>query len=144
MRHGEAVAVTENPGRPLSQHGRETVEQTARAALKQGAHVSRIYHSGILRAQETALLMGEYLKPSSGIAVLVGLAPDDDPECAKAELEAADEPLLLVSHLPLLGRLSAALVHGDPERPAIDLLPAALVCFSKTSERWEIRWRFTP
>jgi phosphohistidine phosphatase len=144
MRHGDAVAATENRERRLSRRGRQGVEDTARAALERGTQVSRIYHSGILRARETAAIMAEYLIAPSGVAFLAGLAPEDDPMIAKAELEAAEEPILLVSHLPLLSRLAAVLVHGDFERPAVEFFPATLACVAKSPARWEIRWRITP
>ncbi len=141
MRHGDAVAATENPERPLSRQGRQSVEDIARTTLERGAHISCIYHSGILRAQETAAIMAEYVKPVFGVASLAGLAPNDDPAIAKAELEAAEEPILVVSHLPLLSRLAAVLVLGDPERTVVEFLPATLVCCYKSPARWEIAWR---
>jgi phosphohistidine phosphatase len=140
MRHGDAVAATENPERPLSQRGRQRVEQTALRALAHGTQVARIFHSGILRAQETATIMSEYLNPPAGVAILAGLAPEDDPMLATAELEVAEEPILLVGHLPLLSRLAAGLVHGDAERPAVEFLAATLVCCRRTPARWEIDW----
>jgi phosphohistidine phosphatase len=141
MRHGDAVAAAENPQRPLSLRGRQRVEQIGRNALESGVRISRIYHSGILRAQETAAIMSEYLNPPSKLAALTGLAPEDDPMIARAELETAGEPILLVSHLPLLSRLAATLIHGDPERPVVEFLPGTLVCCHKSPEHWEIAWR---
>jgi phosphohistidine phosphatase len=141
MRHGDAVAAAENPQRPLSLRGRQRVEQIGRNALERGMRISRIYHSGILRAQETAVIMSEYLNPLSELAVLTGLAPEDDPMIARAELETVEEPILLVSHLPLLSRLTATLIHGDPERPVAEFLPGTLVCCHNSSEHWEIAWR---
>lgn len=141
MRHGDAVAATENPERPLSQRGRQCVEQIGQAALERGARIARIYHSGILRAHETAAIVGKYLDPPSELAVLGGLAPEDDPMIAKAELDIVEEPILLVSHLPLLSRLASALIHGDPERPVVEFLPATLVCCQKSCEGWKIAWR---
>lgn len=87
------------------------------------------------------MIMGEYLNPLSGIAPLSGLAPEDDPMIAQAELEAAEEPILLVAHLPLLSRLAARLIHGDAERPVVEFLPATLVCCGKSPAGWEIGWR---
>ena len=141
MRHGDAVAAAQNPERPLSLHGRQCVKQVGKAALEHGMRISRIYHSGILRAQETAALMSEYLDPPFKLAVLGGLAPEDDPMIARAELETAEEPILLVSHLPLLSRLAATLIHGDPEQPVVEFQPATLVCCHQSAERWEIAWR---
>ncbi|MBI3989381.1 MAG: hypothetical protein HY347_07165 [candidate division NC10 bacterium] len=52
---------------------------------------------------------------------------------AKAVLEAAQEPLMLVGHLPHLSRLTSALLVGDPEREVIRFRMGAIVCLSKTA-----------
>ena len=144
VRHGDAVSAVENPQRPLSSAGRRRVEQTARLALERKIQVSRIYHSGILRAQETAEILAEHIMPVSGIAPLSGLLPEDDPAMVKAEIDSATDSILLVGHLPFLSRFAALLVHGDPERPVVDFFPATIVCLSKLAARWKINWRIVP
>jgi phosphohistidine phosphatase len=144
VRHGDAVSAVENPQRPLSSAGRRRVEQTARLALERKIQVSRIYHSGILRAQETAEILAEHIMPVSGIAPLSGLLPEDDPAMVKAEIDSATDSILLVGHLPFLSRFAALLVHGDPERPVVDFFPATIVCLSKLAARWKINWRIMP
>jgi len=141
MRHGDAVAAIEDPERPLSRSGRQGVENTARAVLERGVKISAIYHSEILRAQETAAIMADFVRPAAGVAFLAGLAPDDDPAIAEAELAGAEAPVLLVSHLPLLSRLAALLVQGDSERPVVEFSPATLVCLCKSPAGWEIDWK---
>jgi phosphohistidine phosphatase len=144
VRHGEAVAASENPKRPLSQAGREAVEQVARLARERQLEVSAIYHSGILRAQETAEILAKHLLPPSGAKAISGLLPDDDPMSGKAELEAAADPVMLVGHLPYMGRLAALLVRGDMEAPVIDFQPAAMVCCSRLAAQWKIEWHLAP
>jgi phosphohistidine phosphatase len=144
VRHGEAVAASENPKRPLSQAGREAVEQVARLARERQVEVSAIYHSGILRAQETAEILAKHLKPPSGVKAISGLSPDDDPMAGKAELETATDPVMLVGHLPYMGRLAALLVRGDTESAVIDFPPAAMVCCSRVGAQWKIEWHLAP
>jgi phosphohistidine phosphatase len=144
VRHGDAVAAAANPARPLSQAGREAVEQIGRSARERQVEVSAIYHSGILRAQETAEILAKHLKPPSGVKAISGLSPDDDPVAGKAELEAAADPIMLVGHLPYMNRLVALLVRGDPEATVINLQPAAMVCCSKVAAQWKIDWHLTP
>jgi phosphohistidine phosphatase len=144
VRHGDAVSVAENPQRPLSSGGRRRIEQTARLALEHKIRISMIYHSGILRAQETAEILAEHIMPASGVAQLSGLLPEDDPAMVKAEIDAATDSMLLVGHLPFLSRLAALLVNGDPERPVAEFFPATMVCCSRSAAQWKISWRIAP
>lgn len=144
VRHGEAKAEHEDPKRPLSERGRIEVENVARAAAAKRIQVSGIFHSDKLRAKQTAEILSQFLSPRFGLREVKGLSPDDDPEIAKAELEAADEPLILVGHLPHLGRLASLLISSDPERLSIDFRPGAMVCLSRAGEAWEMKWTLTP
>ena len=144
MRHGEALRASVNPQRPLSSEGRRNVEGIARLALARHVQVSVIYHSGILRAQETAEIMAAHLMPARHPAQLSGLLPEDDPSTLKGELEAATDSILLVGHLPFLSRLAGLLVNGDPDRPAVDFLPATLVCCIRAASLWKVGWRLEP
>ena len=54
VQHGEAVGESVDPNRPLSAHGRATVEQVAACAARLGLKVDQIRHSGKLRAEQTA------------------------------------------------------------------------------------------
>ena len=74
-----------------------------------------IYHSGILRAQQTAELVTAVLAPEQGVQEISGLCPDDDPVIVKAELDDVAQSVLLVSHLPYLGRLAGLMTTGDAE-----------------------------
>ena len=144
MRHGEALAASENPQRPLSPEGRRNVEELARLALARDVEVSAIYHSGILRAKETAEILAGYLVPVGSVAEHAGLLPEDDPAIVKGELEAATDSILLVGHLPFMSRLAGLLVNGDPERPAAEFFPATLVCCIWAASQWKIDWRLAP
>jgi phosphohistidine phosphatase len=144
MRHGDAVSAAENPQRPLSLGGRQRVEKTARLAADRKVQVSRIYHSRILRAQETAEILARHIMPGAGIAPLSGLLPDDDPTALRAEFDGITDSILLVGHLPFLSRLAGLLVNGDTERAVVDFFPATMVYCSKSAGRWKMNWRITP
>ena len=140
MRHGEALSGTPDGRRPLSQRGRDEVIALAQLASARGVAVAWIYHSGILRAQQTAELVAAVLAPAEGVRELGGLCPDDDPIIARAELEAASRPLMLVSHLPYLGRLAGLLTTGDAQRAVIEFAPATLACVTRHPAGWKLRW----
>ena len=111
-------------------------------ALERGIQVSVVYHSGILRAQETAEIFAERMSVPT-VAELSGLRPEDDPAIVKAVLEAANDSILLVGHLPFLGRLAGLLVNADPERPGVEFFPATMVCFIRTTTDWKTSWAIT-
>lgn len=144
MRHGQAKPETEDPRRPLSSEGLREAENVARAAVARGVRVSAILHSDKLRARQTAEIFRQFLAPAGGTREARGLGPEDDPMVARAELEEAGEPFMLVGHLPHLGRLASLLVTGDPERGVVEFPSAGLVCVSCVQGRWEIRWTLTP
>lgn len=144
VRHGEAAAQTGDPRRPLTPAGRRDVERVAHAVATRGVSVSEIVHSGMLRAHQTAEIFSRVLNSSAVLKEVAGLKPDDDPFLAKAELDTAATPIMMVGHLPHLGRLAALLAGADPDAPLVEFTPATLVCFSHHERRWKIVWRITP
>jgi phosphohistidine phosphatase len=144
VRHGDAMAAAENPARPLSAEGRRRVGETARLALQRDVRPSVIYHSGILRALESAEILAAYFLSVAQVAPLSGLLPDDDPMIIKAELETAGDSLMLVGHLPFMSRLTGLLLYGDAERPAAEFFPASMVCCERTATEWKITWQIAP
>ena len=143
VRHGDAVSEREDPKRPLSERGRKEVEQIGRKLAASEAQVFEILHSDKLRARETAEILGRFLPPAE-LRQSAGLAPDDDPEIARAELEIASAPLMLVGHLPHLGRLLSLLLSGDSEGQHLDLPTAAATCVFRDSRDWKLQWIFAP
>ena len=144
VRHGDAVSETLDSQRPLSRLGQEQVEQVARAAAARQAQVSAIFHSGILRAQQTAEILATYLGPALGVQRMSGLAPQDDPAIAKAELETSQAPVIFVGHLPHMSRLSSLLIHGDLDSGVVEFAPATLVCVVYEDSRWQLAWVLSP
>ena len=143
MRHGEAVSGVANWQRPLSDRGRAQSSAMAQLARNRGVSVAWVYHSGVLRAQQTAELVAAVLTPQQGVREVNGLCPDDDPLIIKAEVDATSQSVLLVSHLPYLSRLAGLMTTGDAERPAIEFAPATLVCLSRQANGWKLKWSLT-
>jgi phosphohistidine phosphatase len=141
VRHGEAVAQMDDPKRPLSLKGRGDVQRTAQLALQGDIQVSAIYHSGILRALETAQIMADILAPPLGLHLHSGLLPEDDPAIVKAELDLMEDPVAVVGHLPHLNRLAALLTSGDTKRAVVEFLPAMMIGFERQNQQWKIIWR---
>jgi phosphohistidine phosphatase len=73
-----------------------------------------------------------------------GLAPGDEPEKAREEIDATREPLMLVGHLPHLSRLASALLVGDSQREIIRFEPAAIACLARVERGYHVEWILTP
>lgn len=140
VRHGEAISATLDPQRPLSRLGRQDVERLARCAIARNVRPAAIFHSGILRAQQTAEILAQYVSPPAGVQSISGLLPEDDPMVAKGELEASERSLALVGHLPHMNRLLALLIHGEVQKESADFRPATMVCCSFDGDTWKISW----
>jgi phosphohistidine phosphatase len=140
IRHGDAVSAAENAERPLSALGRQQAAHAARALVEHDAAVPRIYHSGILRARQTAEILLQALDPVPVVESHAGLLPEDDPAIVGAELDGLDHSIALVGHLPYMRRLAGLLIYGDPERAAADFLPATVLCCARFGARWKINW----
>ena len=144
VRHGEAVSETVDPNRPLSEIGRHQVEKVADLLAARKPKQFAIFHSGILRAKQTAEILAAGLGHSVERRQMSGLSPNDDPFIAKAQLETADNSLMLVGHLPHMNRLTALLLNGDENRQAVEFGPATVLCVSRDASRWKIVWIIRP
>ena len=144
VRHGEAVSQAVNGQRPLTPEGRRDVEMLGRAAAQRGIRPSQIFHSGLLRARQTAEILSQSIGPVEGVRELVGLRPEDDPVIAKAELESSTVSLMLVGHLPHISRLASFLVTGNAEQELVQFAPATVLGLSYENHRWKILWKLTP
>jgi phosphohistidine phosphatase len=138
VQHGEAVAESVDPNRPLSLLGRTVVEQVAVCAAQRGVEVDQIRHSGKLRAEQTAAIFAEKLNPREGVCVQSGLAPNDDIRPVAQTLAAESGSLMLVGHLPFLSRLAGFLLAGAGERPLVQFRNAGLVDLVRDGDHWAI------
>jgi phosphohistidine phosphatase len=144
VRHGEALPDGVDSARPLSQRGRAEVERVAHLVARLQPGVAEIRHSGLLRARQTAEILGGRLAPARGVHAVEGLGPMDDPAGARGECDAATEPLLLVGHLPHLGRLVSHLLLGAPGRELIRFHPGTLVALARGDGGWAVEWVLGP
>ena len=151
MRHGEAKESAQDPARPLTDAGRAAVEEVTRDARARGMRVDHIYHSGVLRAQQTAELLAATLGVVGAVEMRPGLQPDDNPEPVARWLsgQAQTDPegvILLVGHLPFVERLTARLTTGRDRQPGVRFPPAGLVKLvpDEKSRHFTLEWMLEP
>lgn len=145
MQHGRSRPKDEDPERSLTDEGRAEAERVARfVAAGAPPTALRIFHSGKLRARQTAeTLAGAF--PDAVLEETDGLAPLDDPRVWAERLEQHDEGSMLVGHLPHLARLASLLLCGDEERTVVAFVNAGMVCLERVEEgAWSLQWSVVP
>ena len=145
VQHAEAKPQAEDPARPLSEKGREDIRRVANFIKAKGIEVSKIFHSGKLRAKQTAEVLAEGISSTGGIEESEGLAPLDDPGIWAQRLREGTEDLMLVGHLPHLSKLAGLLLAGDPERKVVGFRNGGVVCLERDEDgNWSVGWVLTP
>lgn len=144
VQHGEAKSEAEDPQRSLTERGQKDVERIAAWASRIGLRVTQIRHSGKWRAEQTATILANYLKPPAGAVAVTGLAPNDDVFPVATALRQETEPLMLVGHLPFLSRLASLLLVGDQDRPLVRFRMGGIVCLEREHDQWSVAWSVPP
>jgi len=145
VQHGQATSKDEDPARPLTESGREGVAWAARFAATAGVKPVVVYHSGKLRARQTAEILAFELGVREAPKVLQGLSPNDDPTAVAGMLDSLDSPAMLVGHLPHLSGLCSLLVVSDPQLQVVRFRTGSIVGLAKDeSGTWGVNWMLTP
>jgi phosphohistidine phosphatase len=144
VQHGAASPKKDGSGRPLTSDGRTDVDRIAQHAALMNIKPERIWHSGKLRAAQTAEIMTRVLGPRQGMGVMEGLAPDADPSQAGTAVVAIGVSAMLVGHMPHLSRLASLMLTGDPDAEIIAFQNAGIVCLTLTDGGWRLRWSLNP
>lgn len=144
VQHGEAKAEEDDPDRPLTEKGRKEAALVAVRVARAGVKAGAIWHSGKLRAGQTAAIFADRLEPADPPEERRGLAPLDDPETIARQLVERTDTVMLVGHLPHLSRLASLLLTGDAEQEIITFRNAGVVCLSRKNSAWRLRWCLTP
>jgi phosphohistidine phosphatase len=142
--HGDAVAPNENAMRPLSIRGQQQVAALAAEAAALGAKPRIIWHSGKLRARQTADAYRHACNPLAQFTAARGLLPDDPPGWIADRLLLEDGELMVVGHMPHLPRLIRLLLRGDPDAYTIEFPPNGAVCLEEWAGEWKECWRLSP
>jgi len=143
MRHGEASAGPSGESE-LTARGVEQATTIAEWCVDQGVALDVIFHSSKLRAKQTAEIMQSRLLPRGSAEERNGLTPDDDPFAVASMMEASDDQMLVVSHLPILDCIAGLLVESDPGRVLVGFATAQIACFEKNGDLWTLAWTRRP
>jgi len=140
VHHADAVGPEVDPQRPLSGVGRMHADLLAKNAASRGVKPVAIWHSGKLRARQTAEAFFRACNPFAEFAAIHGLQPTDQPGWINDRLTAESREVMLVGHMPSLPRILTTLVRGV-ESPLLEFPLHGMIALEPMDDRWEEKWR---
>jgi phosphohistidine phosphatase len=114
VHHADAVGSHVDPRRPLSPVGRLEADMHAAEAARLGARPELVWHSGKLRARQTAEAYWRACNPLAQFAATRDLQPGDPPQWMRDRLRGESRDVMVVGHFPHMpGLLAHCLGDAD-------------------------------
>ena len=130
--------------RPLSDRGRVEVDTLAQKACDRGAKPDVIWHSGKLRARQTAEAYWKRCNPLATLSATRGLQPTDPTNWIIEAVGGETKHIMLAGHFPHLPRLLGRLTTGNAEADHVDFPLNGIVALENVNGKWVERWRLEP
>jgi phosphohistidine phosphatase len=139
VHHAHALGPDVDPQRPLSAEGLAHADRLAADAHAAGVSPATIWHSGKLRARQTAEAFLRRCNPFATYRMVRGLRPEDSAAGLQAVIAAETDDLMVVSHMPLLPELGRMLCPALGEFPLHGLVALERVENGAYVERLRMR-----
>jgi phosphohistidine phosphatase len=130
VHHGDAVGPDVDTRRPLSPWGRADVDRIAAAAAARGAKPTVVWHSGKLRAKQTA---EAFWRACNALAEFSAWMRD--------RLVGETRDILIAGHFPYLPRLLSLLVERREGMSVFPLHGVVALESDDAGETWKEMWR---
>lgn len=141
IQHGIALTSAEDENRPLSNVGIDEVRRVAERLRNRGIEISKVYHSGKLRAQQTAEIFAQTFQPDEFLE-LGGMGPNDEAHLLVDQL--SEDKALYVGHLPNIQKVVSTLIAGNEHAETISFKNAAVACVEMDGQGSVLKWFITP
>jgi phosphohistidine phosphatase len=142
VHHADALPPSVDPQRPLSGLGRAHADILAARAAERGVQPDVIWHSGKLRARQTAEAFWRACNPLAELSAIRGLQPADPPAWIRDQVIRETRAVMLIGHMPHLPRLFTLLVSGR-EDPLLEFPMHGLIALEihdgRAAESWRLR-----
>src|SRR4029079_8118500 len=138
VHHGDAVGPDVDHRRPLSERGRADVERLATEAATRGVKPAIVWHSGKLRARQTAEAFWRVCNALASLSATRDLQPDDPPEWMRDRLRGESSDILIAGHFPHLPRLLVLLTGHAGEFPLHGMVALET---EDGGETWTEKWK---
>jgi phosphohistidine phosphatase len=145
IRHAHAGAATQDAVRPLSKRGRGQVRSLARfLGAGEAFCPAAIWHSPLMRSQQTAKLLVRHLALAAPMIRMTGLKPEDDARVMARRLTGLRDSVAIVGHEPHLSALASLLVTGTAAPAVFVLKKCAALALGRVDGRWVVHWQISP
>lgn len=145
IRHAHAEDGARDASRPLSAKGRRQIRAIGRFLAEHKAlEVEEIWHSPLVRAQDTATLLAKRLRLSARLVQTSCLKPQDDPHAVARRVRQLAHPVAIVGHDPHLSALASVLVAGRAIPSHFVLKKCAVLRLDRHGREWSVRWQISP
>ena len=141
IHHGVAVGAEEDARRPLSNVGVAGAARVAQKAASLGARPDVVWHSGKLRAKQTAQEFWRACNALAEFAVTKDLQPDDPPQWMRDRLRGESRNIALAGHFPFMPRLLALLTTGGEAGVDFPLNGIVALISEDEGDTWRELWR---
>ena len=143
VQHGRCFDKEADPDRSLTPNGQAEIIRIADQASENCITVSTIYHSGKLRAQQTAELFAKSLGASQ-VEAIANINPLDN-VAEFINLHQLSDSSMIVGHLPFMERLTSYLLTGQQEPAIVKFQNAGIVCLERNeNDQWYVKWTIMP
>ncbi len=143
LQHGSALSKDEDAARPLSQVGRGDIERVADYLSKKDVLIQHIFHSGKLRAQQTAEIISQKVAGDVVPQEMSGISPNDSPDQFIKMVLSEKSAVLIASHMPFVSHLCSTLLI-DSVDAQFDFIPGSIACLEYESEAWSLLFMVRP
>src|SRR5881392_4117975 len=143
VRHGKARKGGKDRLRPLTRVGVEEMEAMAGLLRRMRVRVGAIWHSDRVRAIETAKILAKVVRGK--MIEREGMGPEDGIGPILRGISQAREDLIIVGHLPHLGRVVSRLVRGSASGEVVRFKTGGVTVLERQGNgRWLIDWALPP
>ncbi len=143
VRHAEALSKSANPDRPLSAAGVRETELLRQLLLRFNLGIEAIWHSPKARSAQTAGILAPGVRCRKGLVVRKDVRPASKPRHVIPELQRVRGDIMIVGHLPHLGRLAADLLGWKHADESMDWGKPCIVALERKAD-WKLLWSLGP
>jgi phosphohistidine phosphatase len=143
VHHGVAVEPGEDARRPLSAVGFAGAARVAAKAAALGAKPDVVWHSGKLRARQTAQEFWRACNALADFSASRDLQPDDPAQWMRDRLRGDTRDILIVGHFTHLPRLLSLLVSGGDAGADFPVNGMVALVTDDEGETWRELWRIS-
>lgn len=133
VRHGNALNHDVDDLRPLSDQGRAQALEAGQFIDQLPVKPTKIIHSELLRAKETATLLASKLSSSPNIEEDKNLRPESSIQTWINNFMAIEDTIVLVGHIPYMG-----MIASDMTKRSISFPTGGVVVISGESGNWSL------